>query len=108
MAVSAPSQVRSLAKAVATAFAAANLTEEQRNPPGIDVTDLPWACPALVSDLTLDGIPLNDYLDVAVSMDWRSSARATLADDVKPAVADRRDVLLASRQQRHAQPVLRQ
>lgn len=69
MAVSAPSQVRSLAKAVATAFAAANLTEEQRNPPGIDITDLPWACPALVSDLTLDGIPLNDYLDAPVETD---------------------------------------
>lgn len=71
MAVSAPSQVRALAKAVATAFAAANLTDEERHPPRIDITDLPWACPALVSDLELDGIPLQAYLDAPVEVESR-------------------------------------
>lgn len=63
MAVSAPTQVRALAKAVATAFAAATLTEEERHPPRIHITDLPWACPPLNTSLTLEGGSMQDYLD---------------------------------------------
>lgn len=69
MFVSAPTQVRALAKAVATAFAAATLTDEERHPRKITHTDLPWACPPLITDLAIEGVPLQDYLDAPIDTD---------------------------------------
>lgn len=63
MRVSAAAQVRGLAKAVAVAFASANLTEAEKHPEGgIAHRDLPWACPPLITPLVLDGA-LQDHLD---------------------------------------------
>lgn len=64
MRISAATQVRGLAKSVATAFASANLTDAEKHPQGgIVHTDLPWACPPLVTPLVLDGA-LQDHFDV--------------------------------------------
>lgn len=68
MRVSASTQVRGLAKAVATAFASANLTEAEKHPQGgIEHTDLPWACPPLITSLVLDGA-LQDHLDAPINV----------------------------------------
>lgn len=67
--ITAPTQVRALAKAVATAFAAATLTDEERHPPRIHHTDLPWNCPPLITGLVLENGALQDYLDVPLSLD---------------------------------------
>ncbi len=68
MRVSAATQVRGLAKAVAVAFASANLTEEEKHPKGgIVHTDLSWACPPLITPLILDGA-LQDHLDAPINV----------------------------------------
>lgn len=63
MRVSAATQVRGLANAVAVAFASANLTEAEKHPEGgIVHRDLPWCCPPLITPLVLDGT-MQDHLD---------------------------------------------
>ena len=68
MIVSASSQVRSLAKAVATALASATLSDTERHPlGGIVHTDLAWGCPPLLTPLILDG-ELQDHLDAPINV----------------------------------------
>lgn len=68
MRISASTQVRGLANAVAVAFASANLTDAERHPQGgIEHTDLPWACPPLITSLILDGA-LQDHLDAPINV----------------------------------------
>lgn len=62
-------QTGALARAVAAAFAASNLTPEQRNPPRIEIVDFSWQAPPLVTDLTLRGVPLQDYFDAPIALD---------------------------------------
>lgn len=69
--VSASAQIRSLAKAVSAAFAASALTEEEKNPGRVELTDLPWAAPPLECHATLGGAPLMDYLNVPMNIDER-------------------------------------
>lgn len=75
MAVSASVQVRSLAKAVATAFAAAPLSDEERRPARIAITDLPWACPPLITSLVLEGTSMQDHFDAPVAVEPRALHR---------------------------------
>lgn len=63
--ITAAAQVRLLASAVATALAAAPLSDEERHPQRIAIVDLPWACPPLITDEALDG-SLQDYFDAPV------------------------------------------
>lgn len=75
MIVSASKQVRGLAKAVAVAFASAGLTDAERSPQGgIAHTDLPWACPPLLTPLQLDGY-LQDHFDVPLPIEARALHR---------------------------------
>lgn len=68
MAISASAQVRTLATAVATAFASANLTDAEKRPEGgIAITDLPWSCPPLITPLVLGGA-MQDHLDAPVNV----------------------------------------
>lgn len=67
--ISAPAQVQSIAKAVAAAFAASALTAEEKSPGKIEITDLPWAAPPLVSTVMLGGAPLQDYLGVPMALE---------------------------------------
>jgi hypothetical protein len=67
--ISAAAQVRSLAKAVSAAFAASALTDEERNPPRIEIPDLPWSAPPLHCSATLGGVPLSDFLNVPMALD---------------------------------------
>lgn len=67
--ISAAAQIRSLAKAVSTAFSASALSDEERNPGRIEITDLPWNAPPLVCRAPLGGVPLQDYLDVPMNLD---------------------------------------
>lgn len=67
--ISAAAQVKALAKAVSTAFAASALTPEEKNPGRIEITDLPWQAPPLVAPQLLAGVPLQDYLDVPIALD---------------------------------------
>jgi hypothetical protein len=68
MIVSASTQIRSLAKAVATAFASAPLTNDERRPEGgIAHKDLPWSCPPLITDLVLEGA-MQDHLDAPINV----------------------------------------
>lgn len=62
-------QVSALATAVANVFAASNLTTEERNPERIAITDFAWQAPPLITDLTLQGIPLQGYLDVPIALE---------------------------------------
>lgn len=62
-------QIRALAKAVSAAFAASNLPPEATAPGKIEITDLPWAWPPLVTSLMLGGVPLQDYLDTPIRLD---------------------------------------
>lgn len=76
-------QVHALAKAVSAAFAASNLTPEQKHPNIIEITDLPWSAPPLITDLRLGGVPLQDYIDgpVPLAEDHLASIwRRALAD----------------------------
>jgi len=66
--ISAAGQIRSLAKAVSTAFAASALTEEEKNPPRIEITDLAWQAPPLIVPQMLGGAPVHAYLDVPVPL----------------------------------------
>ncbi len=61
--ISAAAQVRSLAKAVSTAFAASNLTPEEKAPARLEMTDMPWQAPPLIAEAKLNGTPLMGYLD---------------------------------------------
>lgn len=63
----AAAQVRLLAKAVATALAAAPLSDEERRPEKL-IMDLPWACPPLITDEVLEGGALQDYFDAPVAI----------------------------------------
>ena len=67
--ISASAQIRSLAKAVSAAFAASALSDEERNPGRIEITDLPWVAPPLLCRAPLGGVPLSDYLNVPVALD---------------------------------------
>lgn len=73
--ISAPAQIRSLAKAVSAAFSTTALSDEERMPGRIEITDLPWVAPPLDCRATLGGVPLSDYLNVPVALDERSLQR---------------------------------
>ena len=62
------SPVRSLAKAVSAAFAAASLTPEEQAA-RIEHTDLEWTCPPLVCEEYLGDAPLSAYLDLPMTVD---------------------------------------
>ncbi len=62
-------QVRVLAKAVADALASSPLTEEERFPRQIAITDLIWQAPPLICTAELGGVPLQNYLDVPLAFD---------------------------------------
>lgn len=66
---SAQAQVRSLAKAVATAFALSDLTNEDRAPRQIEYTDLPWSNPPLITHFRLGQAQLQDYFDEPMNID---------------------------------------
>lgn len=66
---SAAAQVRALAKAVSTAFAASNLTEEEKAPGRIEITDLPWMAPPLITPQLLSGARLQDFFDAPMPVD---------------------------------------
>jgi hypothetical protein len=66
---SASSQVRSLAKAVSAAFAASALTDEEKSPGKIEITDLPWQAPPLITPHMLSGGALQDYFDAPLPLD---------------------------------------
>jgi hypothetical protein len=61
------SQLRTLSRVVAEAFAV-HVTDEQKSGPIVH-TDLPWAVPPLRTTVTLSGVPLAEYLDPQLSMD---------------------------------------
>jgi hypothetical protein len=67
--ISAPAQVRALAKAVSAAFVASPLSEEERNPGRVELVDLPWVAPPLATKATLGGVPLSDYLNAPAPVD---------------------------------------
>lgn len=67
--ISAAAQVRTLAKAVSTAFSASALSDEERMPGAIEITDLPWVSPPLNCRATLGGVPLAEYLNAPVALD---------------------------------------
>lgn len=67
--VSAAAQVRALAKAVSAAFAASALTDEEKSPGKIEITDLPWQAPPLITSHMLAGAALQDFLDVPIELD---------------------------------------
>lgn len=78
--IGAQAQVRSIAKAVATAFASTELTAEDLAPQQIVHTDLDWTVPPLITDLKLAGNSLQAFYDapLAVTEDglfqfWRST-----------------------------------
>jgi hypothetical protein len=73
--ISAAAQIRSLSKAVSAAFLASPLSEEERNPGRIELTDLPWAAPPLACRATLGRVPLSDYLNVPMALDASSLHR---------------------------------
>lgn len=66
--ISAAAQIRSLAKAVSAAFAASNLTEEEKSPGRIEITDMSWQAPPLLTDAAIDGVPLQGFLDVPLAL----------------------------------------
>lgn len=70
--IGASGQVRALAKAVSAAFAASNLTAEEKAPGKIEIVDLPWQAPPLITDALLMGGELQDYLDVPLAVDEES------------------------------------
>jgi hypothetical protein len=74
-------QVRALAKAVADAFAASNLTLEEKNPGKIEVSDLPWQAPPLLAPQLLNGAPLQDYLDTPLNLKTEDLLRFWKATD---------------------------
>jgi hypothetical protein len=67
--ISAPSQIRSLSKAVSAAFLASPLSEEERNPGRIELTDLPWVAPPIACRETIGQVPLSDYLSVPMPIE---------------------------------------
>jgi hypothetical protein len=67
--VSLQAQVRALAKAVAAAFAASNLTDAEKAPGKIEIVDLPWQAPPLITSQTLSGAGLQDYFDAPMQLE---------------------------------------
>jgi len=67
--VSSQAAVRALAKAVSAAFAASNLTEADKAPGKIAITDLPWQAPPLLTPQVLSGGALQDYFDVPIALE---------------------------------------
>jgi len=67
--VTAQAQVRGLAKAVSAAFDASNLTDAEKSPGRIELTDLPWQAPPLITPAKLAGAALQDYFDVPLDLD---------------------------------------
>lgn len=63
MAIQVQSQVRALAKLVARAFAAADLDPEVCAAPQIELTNLPWSVPPLLTSATIGGEALEEYFD---------------------------------------------
>lgn len=63
------SQVRALAKMVARAFAAADLPDEVRHSHKIELTNLLWQVPPLMTGVTLGGEPLEEYFNHPLSFD---------------------------------------
>lgn len=94
--ISAPAQIRALAKAVSAAFSASPLSDEERNPGRIDIADMPWVAPPLKTRATLGGVPVSDYLTVPVALDERQLHRFWIKtlDDLwhRPSSAMRRGV----------------
>jgi hypothetical protein len=67
--VTAAAQVRALAKAVSAAFAASVLTDAEKSPGKIEITDLPWQAPPLITPQLLSGAALQDYYDAPLPLD---------------------------------------
>ncbi len=57
-------QIRQLAKAVSTAFATSNLPDEVLTNPRIELVNLPWQVPPLQTSLNLQGLGLQEMLNV--------------------------------------------
>lgn len=67
--VTAAAQVRALAKAISVAFAASALTDEEKSPGRIEITDLPWSAPPLITNENLGDARLQDYFDVPMEIE---------------------------------------
>jgi hypothetical protein len=67
--ISAAAQIRSLSKAVSAAFLASPLSEEERNPGRIELTDLAWMAPPIACRETIGQVPLADYLSVPMPIE---------------------------------------
>ncbi len=66
---SAQAQIRSIAKAVAAAFASSTLSAEEVSPGKIEITDLPWSAPPLITSATLGDASVQDFFDTALHID---------------------------------------
>lgn len=66
--VTAAAQVRALAKAVSTAFAASALSDADKSPGKVEITDLPWQAPPLITPHLLAGAALQDYFDMPLAL----------------------------------------